>query len=61
MERTDSYADVNGVRLHYVSAGKGKLILFVACALDHRLTASSTSGFFTGMVGGVNPVADRPI
>jgi pimeloyl-ACP methyl ester carboxylesterase len=29
MERTDSYADVNGVRLHYVSAGKGKLILFV--------------------------------
>ena len=29
MERTDSYADVNGVRLHYISAGKGKLILFV--------------------------------
>ncbi len=23
------YADVNGVRLHYVTAGKGKLILFV--------------------------------
>ncbi len=29
MERTDSYADVNGIRLHYVSAGKGKLMLFV--------------------------------
>ncbi|HXF39728.1 MAG TPA: hypothetical protein VN687_08445, partial [Blastocatellia bacterium] len=23
------YADVNGVRLHYVTAGKGKLIMFV--------------------------------
>jgi pimeloyl-ACP methyl ester carboxylesterase len=29
MELTDSYADVNGIRLHYVSVGKGKLILFV--------------------------------
>jgi len=25
----DEYADVNGVRLHYVTAGKGKLIMFV--------------------------------
>src|SRR5258708_18443596 len=25
------YADVNGVRLHYVTAGKGKLIMFVHC------------------------------
>src|SRR5712691_9524986 len=26
---TDSYADVNGVRLHCVSSGRGKLILFL--------------------------------
>src|SRR5690242_18857384 len=26
---TDGYADVNGVRLHYVWAGAGKLILFL--------------------------------
>lgn len=26
---TDSYAQVNGVRLHYVGAGKGKLLLFL--------------------------------
>lgn len=26
---THCYADVNGIRLHYVSAGEGKLILFV--------------------------------
>jgi pimeloyl-ACP methyl ester carboxylesterase len=25
----DEYADVNGVRLHYVKAGKGKLVMFV--------------------------------
>src|SRR5215470_3078006 len=25
----DEYADVNGVKLHYVTAGKGKLIMFV--------------------------------
>ncbi|MEE8160882.1 MAG: alpha/beta fold hydrolase, partial [Acidobacteriota bacterium] len=29
MTLTDSYADVNGIRLHYVSAGEGKLVLFV--------------------------------
>jgi pimeloyl-ACP methyl ester carboxylesterase len=26
---THEYADLNGIRLHYVSAGKGKLIMFV--------------------------------
>ena len=25
----DGYADVNGIRLHYVSAGQGKLVLFL--------------------------------
>ncbi len=29
MTLTDAYADVNGIRLHYVSAGEGKLVLFV--------------------------------
>ena len=28
-ELEDHYADVNGIRLHYKSAGKGKLILFL--------------------------------
>jgi pimeloyl-ACP methyl ester carboxylesterase len=29
VKRDDNYADVNGIRLHYVTAGKGPLIMFV--------------------------------
>ncbi len=38
------YAEVNGVRLHYVTAGRGPLVLFAHGFPEFRATSTGSSG-----------------